>query len=87
MELARRTHAPNLTILLAGCYHNPVLDDLERLPDSEHDALLRDLPCEAQMTNYPGPWVLKRGDGALRLQQRGAGGSRGEYQQRVHRRS
>ncbi|SAK48878.1 CoA-transferase [Caballeronia ptereochthonis] len=62
MELARRTHAPNLTILLAGCYHNPVLDDLERLPDSEHDALLRDLPCEAQMTNYPGPWVLKRGD-------------------------
>jgi glutaconate CoA-transferase subunit B len=62
MEFARRTHAPNLTILLAGCYHNPVLDDLERLPDSEHDALLRDLTCEAQMTNYPGQWALKRGD-------------------------
>lgn len=62
MELARRTHAPNLTILLAGCYHNPDLRDLEALPDSEHSAELRDLPTEAQMLGYPGPWVLKRGD-------------------------
>lgn len=62
MELAKRTHAPDLTILLAGCYHNPVLEDLEALPDSEHDAVLRDLACEAQMTNYPGQWSLKRGD-------------------------
>jgi glutaconate CoA-transferase subunit B len=62
MELARLTHAPNLTILLAGCYHNPDFRDLEALPDSEHSAMLRDLPQEATMVNYPGPWVLKRGD-------------------------
>jgi len=62
MELAKRTQAPALTILLAGCYHNPVLDDLEALPDSEHDAVLRDLACEAQTTTYPGQWSLKRGD-------------------------
>jgi len=62
MELAKRTHAPDLTILLAGCYHNPVLEDLDVLPDSEHDAVLRDLACEAQMTDYPGQWSLKRGD-------------------------
>ncbi len=62
MELAKRTHAPDLTILLAGCYHNPVLDDLDALPDSEHDAVLRDLACEAQTTTYPGQWSLKRGD-------------------------
>jgi glutaconate CoA-transferase, subunit B len=62
MELAKRTHAPDLTILLAGCYHNPVLEDLDALPDSEHDAVLRDLACEAQTTDYPGQWSLKRGD-------------------------
>jgi len=62
MELAKRMHAPDLTILLAGCYHNPVLDDLDALPDSEHDAVLRDLACEAQTTTYPGQWSLKRGD-------------------------
>ena len=62
MELARRTHAPNLTILLAGWSHNPTLSRLDRLPDSEFESELRDLECEAQMTSYPGPWVLKRGD-------------------------
>ena len=62
MQLAKRTHASDLTILLAGCYHNPVFEDLEALPDSEHDAVLRDLGCEAQMTDYPGQWSLKRGD-------------------------
>jgi glutaconate CoA-transferase, subunit B len=62
MELARRTHAPNLTILLAGCYHNPDFRDLEAVPDSEHSAMLRDLPSESQMIDYPGQWVLKRGD-------------------------
>jgi glutaconate CoA-transferase subunit B len=62
MELARRTHAPNLTLLLAGCYHNPDFAQLDALPDSEHDALLRDLPAEAQTYDYPGQWVLKRGD-------------------------
>jgi glutaconate CoA-transferase, subunit B len=62
MELARRTHAPGMTILLGGCYHNPDVTRLTALPSSEHDALLRDLECDARMTTYPGPWVLKRGD-------------------------
>lgn len=62
MELARQTHAPGLTILLGGCYHNPDVTRLQALPSSEHDAALRDLECEARMTTYPGPWVLKRHD-------------------------
>lgn len=62
MELARRLHAPGLTILLSGCYHNPNLDHLHVLPDSEHDATFRDLECESQMIDYPGQWSLKRGD-------------------------
>ncbi|RWH72459.1 hypothetical protein [Mesorhizobium sp.] len=62
MQLAKLRHAPRLTILLAGCYHNPDFRELDCLPDSEHSAQLRDLPCEAQMLGYPGPWALKRGD-------------------------
>jgi len=62
MELARRTHAPDLTMLLAGCYHNPDLSVLDRMPDCEHDAQLRDLPAEARTRDYPGQWALKRGD-------------------------
>jgi glutaconate CoA-transferase subunit B len=62
MELSKRMHAPNLTILLAGCYHNPDFSEIDRLPDSEHSAMLRDLTCEAQMVDYPGQFVLKRGD-------------------------
>jgi glutaconate CoA-transferase subunit B len=62
MELARRTHAPGLTILLAGWSHNPDLGLLDEIPDSEFDAALRDLPCEAQQVDYPGQYSLKRGD-------------------------
>lgn len=62
MELARRCHAPDLTLLLAGCYHNPDLSQLQAMPDCEHDALMRDLPAEAQTYDYPGQWALKRGD-------------------------
>ncbi|MCO5063558.1 MAG: hypothetical protein M9924_03985 [Rhizobiaceae bacterium] len=62
MELARRLHAPDLTMLLAGCYHNPDLSVLDRMPDCEHDAQLRDLPAEARTRDYPGHWALKRGD-------------------------
>lgn len=62
MELARRTHAPGLTVLLAGWSHNPDLQQLETIPDSEFDAALRDLPCEAQQVDYPGQYSLKRGD-------------------------
>lgn len=62
MALAQATHAPNLTILLAGWSHNPDLSKLHDLPDLEFDERLRDLPCEAQSVDYPGHYVLKRGD-------------------------
>lgn len=62
MELARRTHAPNLTVLLAGWIHNPDLARLDRLPDAEFDENLRDLPCESQILGYPDQFSLRRGD-------------------------
>ncbi|MCW2242130.1 hypothetical protein [Azospirillum canadense] len=62
MSLAQAMHAPNLTILLAGWSHNPDLGSLSVMPDSEFDSVLRDLPCDAQMLTYPGPWAIKRGD-------------------------
>ncbi|EWY41828.1 hypothetical protein N825_23735 [Skermanella stibiiresistens SB22] len=62
MSLAQAMHAPDLTILLAGWSHNPDLRSLDVMPDSEFDAVLRDLPCEAQMISYPGQWAIKRGD-------------------------
>ncbi|MBK1838431.1 hypothetical protein JHL17_13505 [Azospirillum sp. YIM B02556] len=62
MALAQAMHAPNLTILLAGWSHNPDLQSLSVMPDSEFDAALRDLPCDAQMMTYPGPWSIRRGD-------------------------
>ncbi len=62
MELAKRTHAPNLTILLCGWSHNPDLSKLDSMPESEFDNELLDLPCEAQMTDYPGPWAHRNGD-------------------------
>jgi glutaconate CoA-transferase subunit B len=62
MELARRTTAPGLTMLLAGWSHNPDLTQLEGLPDSEFDAAIRDLRCEAQQIDYPGQYSMKRGD-------------------------
>lgn len=62
MALAQAMHAPNLTILLAGWSHNPDLQSLSVMPDSEFDAVLRDLPCDAQMMTYPGPWSIRRGD-------------------------
>lgn len=62
MALAQQTHAPNLTILLAGWSHNPDLSVLHDLPDLEFDERLRDLPCEAQMMDYPAQYALKRGD-------------------------
>jgi glutaconate CoA-transferase subunit B len=62
MSLARHMHAPNLTILLAGWSHNPDLSELQTVPDSEFDGLLRDLPCDAQAIRYPGQFSFKRGD-------------------------
>jgi hypothetical protein len=64
MALAQHTHAPNLTILLAGWSHDPDLEALHALPDLEFDERLRDLPCEAQAFDYPGQFSLKRGDGS-----------------------
>ncbi|MGW9333536.1 hypothetical protein [Bosea sp. NPDC055594] len=62
MELARRIHAPNLTVLLAGWVHNPDLSELDQLPDAEFDERLRDLPCESQLLTYPGQFSLRRGN-------------------------
>jgi glutaconate CoA-transferase subunit B len=62
-ELARRTHAPSLTIVLAGWVHNPDLAALTHLPHSEFDEDLRDLQCEAHSKGYPNhTWCIKRGD-------------------------
>jgi len=62
MEFARQTHAPNLTILLAGWSINPNFADLKELPAAEFDSELRDLECEAQMQTYPGHYAVRRGD-------------------------
>ena len=62
MQLARLTHAPNLTILLSGWCLNPQLERIDIMPDSEFDESLHDLPCEAQMLAYPGQYAHKRGD-------------------------
>lgn len=62
MELARRMHAPNLTILLAGWIINPDFSDLKALPSAEFASELQNLRCEAQMQTYPGPYAVRRGD-------------------------
>jgi glutaconate CoA-transferase, subunit B len=61
MALARRTHAPNLTILLAGWIFNPSLNSLDSLPDAEFDETLRDVECEAQALTYPQQYSIRRG--------------------------
>ena len=58
MELAQRTHAPNLTILLSGVYFNPDIVKLHTLPESEYEQVLVDLPSEAQMPGWPEQWHL-----------------------------
>ena len=62
MELAKKTHAPNLTILLAGWIINPDLSKLKFLPDSEFANELLEIPCEAQMMDWPGSWSHHRGE-------------------------
>lgn len=62
MQLARLTHAPDLTILLAGWCVNPDLSALTKLPSSEYGNELLNLPCEAQMTTWPGPWSHRIGE-------------------------
>lgn len=62
MEFARRTHAPNLTILLSGWVINPDIAALRALPDAEFDPSMQSVPCEAQMQSYPGHYAVRRGD-------------------------
>lgn len=62
MAFAQHTHAPDLTILLAGWIINPDLTQLRALPAAEFDNALQDLPCEAQMQAYPGHYAVRRGD-------------------------
>lgn len=62
MGLAKRTHAPNLTVLLCGWSHNPDLSQLKAMPECEFANELLNLPCEAQMQDYPGTWAYKAGD-------------------------
>ena len=62
MTLARMTHAPNLTVLLAGWLHNPDLSQLEAIPDSEFIPALRDLPADAVAVDYPAQFSVKKGD-------------------------
>jgi len=62
MGLAQKTHAPNLTILLAGALHNPNLAQLEHMPDSECEPSLAYLEAEATMLSFPPPWSCERGD-------------------------
>lgn len=62
MQFARLTHAPDLTILLAGWLINPDLTALTAMPDAEFAASLLNLPCEAQMQAYPGHYAVRRGD-------------------------
>lgn len=62
MELAKRTHAPNLTVLLSGWCINPDVTRLDYLPELEFDTAMFDLPCEAQQVTWPGQWSHRRGD-------------------------
>lgn len=62
MSLAQLTHAPNLTILLAGWLHNPDLSQLDAIPDSEFIPSLRDLTADAVAVDYPPQWAVKKGD-------------------------
>lgn len=62
MQLAQKMHAPDLTILLAGWCINPDLSALTKLPESEYGNELLYLPCEAQMTTWPGPWSHRAGE-------------------------
>lgn len=62
MELARHSHAPNLTCLLAGWCHNPTLKELREIPGSEFDPTLLALPCDALDMGWPSLISIKRGD-------------------------
>lgn len=62
MMLAQRLHAPNLTILMAGWCQNPSPGALTRLPTAEFASELLGVDCEAQSTEYPWTFSIRRGD-------------------------
>jgi glutaconate CoA-transferase subunit B len=62
MQLARLTHAPNLTLLLAGWLHNPSLGDLLDLPTGEFPLSWLNLQAEAHKDTWPGMHSMYRGD-------------------------
>jgi glutaconate CoA-transferase, subunit B len=62
MSFAQHTHAPNLSIFLAGSLFNPDLSTLKTIPDSECEPLLAYANCEGLMQSFPPPWSCDRGD-------------------------
>jgi glutaconate CoA-transferase subunit B len=62
MQLARLTHAPNLTMFMAGWCHNPQLQDLRDLPRSEFPLSWMDIPSEARKDTWPGIHSMYRSD-------------------------
>lgn len=62
MQIARLTHAPNLTMFMAGWCHNPSLQDLRALPRSEFPLSWLDIPSEARKDTWPGIHSMYRSD-------------------------
>lgn len=63
MELAKKTHAPNMTILLCGVYFNADWSSLSAMPESEFEQEMMYLPCEAQMVDHPlSPYAARGGE-------------------------
>ncbi|GAA1845269.1 CoA-transferase subunit beta [Pseudonocardia ailaonensis] len=62
MQLARLTHAPDLTLFMAGWCHNPSLRDLGALPRSEFPLSWYDVPSEARKDTWPGIHSMYRSD-------------------------
>lgn len=61
MQLAKVSHAPDMTILLAGWLQNPDMSRLREIPDSEFLSDLRDLDADGIANEYPAPFRVKRG--------------------------
>ncbi len=63
MELAKRTHAPNLDIWLCGVYANADWSSLDGMPESEFEQEMMYLSCEAQEYDYPvTPYAARGGE-------------------------
>lgn len=62
MALAQRTHAPNMTLLLAGWCHNPTIADVAATPRSEFPLDWQYLNGEAWKSGWPDNHSMHRGD-------------------------